>query len=188
MPLVRAIGILSAVGIVTSVITFAALQSTGNALTGNSIETATANLQLSNDGQNFSDSVPGFDFANIIPGGAAQPQTPYEVTVKNVGTTNLLLTVSTPTAPTVNGIDDLSKVHVLITPYTMVYGAYPVITASLADLTDGAVPLTWGTDSSMVRIGTSMKFRLQVAMDADAVNGSSGSVTNLDLSFSGTPH
>ena len=62
LPLARAIGVLSAVGIATTLVTFAAIQSTGNALTGNTIQTATAALQISKDTNvgPWSNSVPGF--------------------------------------------------------------------------------------------------------------------------------
>jgi len=75
MPLARAIGVLSAVGIATTLVTFAAIQSTGNALTGNTIQTATAALQISTNSSSgpWTDSVPGFAFTGLVPGGLPGP-------------------------------------------------------------------------------------------------------------------
>src|SRR4051812_48323881 len=90
LPLARAIGVLSAVGIATTLVTFAAIQSTGNALTGNTIQTATANLQISTNAPSgpWTDNVPGFTFNGLVPGGVPLPTTNggYAVYLKNNGT------------------------------------------------------------------------------------------------------
>lgn len=189
LPLARAIGVLSAVGIITTMVTFAALQSTGNALTGNTIETATANLQISKDGTTFSDSVPGYDFNNIIPGGTPQPVAGggYLVVIKNTGTTNVALSLSVPTEPNAVGITDLGQVYVLVTAQIPGGGSYPVQPIKLSDLIAGKVPLAWGTGHGMVNQSMTQSFHLQVVMDATAVTGGSASITGLDLSFSGAP-
>ncbi|HSX30716.1 MAG TPA: hypothetical protein VLE99_02265 [Candidatus Saccharimonadales bacterium] len=185
LPLARAIGVLSAVGVATTLVTFAAIQSTGNALTGNTIETATANLQISKDGTNFFANVAGYDFSGLVPGGAAQPVSSggYLVALKNTGSATLLLSLDVPVQPSVTGITDLSKVRVLLTP-PMVNGvSFPAQTFKLSDLIAGPVALT-GSGSSLIPNATT-QFRLQVAMDGDAVNGSGATINGLDLSFSG---
>lgn len=189
LPLIRAIAVVSAVGIVTAGVTFAALQSTGNALTGNTIETATASLQISKDGSTFSDSLPGYDFNSIIPGGAPQPASNggYQVVLKNTGTTNLVLSLAVPTQPTVSGIADLSKVSVLVTPVISGSGTYSPITLKLSDLIAGKQPLAWGISHGLVTQNGTATFHVQVSMDADAVSGGGASISGLDLSFSGTP-
>jgi hypothetical protein len=177
--------VLSAVGVITAAVTFSALQTSGNALTGNSIETATPKLQLSTDGTNFSDSVPGFDFKGVIPGGSPQPTAGgYQVTVKNVGDSDLKLSIGVPTAPNVTGVTDLSKVNLIVTPLPVNGFTYPAQTIKLASLLSGQVGLT--TPSTLAK-NTATGYRLQVSMDGDAVSGSSATISGLDLVFSGTP-
>lgn len=178
LPIVRAIAVLSAVGVITTAVTFAALQSSGNALTGNTISTATAALKISKDGSAYSDSVPGYNFTGLVPGGAAQPTNGYAAWLQNVGTATLSLSLSVPTAPTVSGTVDLQKVSVIIIPNTGVTQTIP-----LSDLIAGKVALA----NSNLAINATTLYHVQVSMAADAVSGSSASITNLDLSFSGTP-
>lgn len=185
LPVLRSIAVLSAVGIVSTVVSFAAIQSTGTALTGNTIETATASLQISTDGKTFTDSVPGFDFNSIIPGGSAVPYGGYMVELKNTGSTGLNLWLSVPTAPTMTGVSDPSMVNVLLTHPPQTGFSYTPQTFKLSDLTSSEVALT-GADAT-VAVGQTVTFELQVSMGADAVDGASASITGLDLSFSGTP-
>lgn len=189
LPIVRAISVLSAVGVITSVVTFAALQSDGHVLAGNTVETATANILISRDGTTYSDTLPGYDFNNIIPGGAAQPTSNggYVLAVKNVGTTALVLSLHVPTTPVMTGITDPSKVSVLMTPLVTGGGSYAPIVMRLSDLMAAKQPIVWGTNKGLVATGSSVMFHLQVSMDADAVTGGSASITGLDLSYSGTP-
>jgi hypothetical protein len=185
LPLARAIGVLSAVGVVTTLVTFAAIQSTGNALTGNTIETATASLKISKDGSTFSDTIPGFDFAGVMPGGVAVPAGDgYLVELKNTGDTTLKLRLTVPTPPTVTGITDLSKVNVLITPFTSGGGTYATQSIALSALIAGQASLNNATAAAK---GSPVLLHLQVSMAADAIDGAGGSISNLDLTFSGTP-
>ncbi len=181
LPLARAIGILSAVGIATTLVTFAAIQSNGNALTGNTIQTATAALQISKDEVTFSDSMPGFTFSGLVPGGAAQPaDNSYVVYVRNVGTAALNLSLTVPAPPSITGTVDLSKVSVLLTPS----GTGSVTQAlTLSSLLAGTVPIA----NSSLAIGSIATYHVQVSMAADAVSGNGATISNLNLSFSGSP-
>ena len=114
--LLRAIGVVAAVAIIVSGVTFAALQSQQDTLTGNTIETATANLQLSTDGTAYADSYAGFDFNNIVPGGQAVPTTGYPFYLKNSGGTPLSLKMAVSSTPANPNSVDLSKVNVILTP------------------------------------------------------------------------
>jgi len=184
LPLIRAITVVSAVGITTTLVTFAAMQSTGNALTGNTIQTATASLQISTTGSYYSDSVPGFSFNNLIPGGAAQPAANnYMAYLKNTGTSSLSLSLAVPTTPTVTGTVDLAKVLVLITPPTV--GGVPGVTQSfsLASLIAGKVTI----ENSLLPVGSVASYHMQVNMAADAVSGNGATISSLDLVFSGIP-
>jgi hypothetical protein len=186
LPVLRAIGVLSAVGVVTSAVTFAALQSNGSALAGNTIQTATASLQISTQGSlnSFSQSVPGFNFTDLVPGGAAQPvANNYTVYLRNNGTAALKLHLSVPAPPQVSSGVDLSKVSVLLTPPNPGLGyAVPTQVIPLSSLIAGTVAV----DSAVLNAGATTNFKIQVSMTADAVMGNSASITGLDLSFSGT--
>jgi hypothetical protein len=70
----RAVAVIAAVLIVVSGVTFAALQSQQDKLTGNIIQTTTADLEISLDDNTYANSEPGFEFDNIIPGGAESPR------------------------------------------------------------------------------------------------------------------
>lgn len=187
LPIARAIGVLSAVGIATTLVTFAALQSNGNALTGNTIQTATASLLISTTGAvgSFQANVPGFNFTGLVPGGSAQPTANNDVVyLQNTGTASLKLQLSVPTPPTVTGTLDLSKVTVRLTPPNPGLGFTPPTQAILlSDLIAGTVAL----DNATLGVGATTNYHVQVAMTADAVNGSGASITGLDLSFSGIP-
>src|SRR5438309_2343932 len=110
----RAVGVVAGVVIVVSGVTFAALQSQQDKLTGNTIETATANLQLSTDGSNYATSQAGFDFSNIVPGGQAVPQSGYNVYLKNSGGTPLALKLAVSSTPSNPSNVDLNKVNVIL--------------------------------------------------------------------------
>lgn len=180
LPLARAIGVLSAVGIATTLVTFAAIQSNGSALTGNTIQTATAALKLSRDDITYSDSVAGFTFSGLVPGGAAQPTAnTYIVYVKNVGTATLNLSLTVPTVPTVTGTVDLSKVSVILTPL----GSGAPQTFLLSSLLAGMVNIA----NSSLTIGNDLAYHVQVSMASDAVTGNGATISNLNLSFSGSP-
>jgi len=184
LPLARAIAVLSAVGIATTLVTFAAIQSTGNALTGNTIQTATASLQISTNNSFFASSVPGFNFTGLVPGGSAQPvANNYVVYLKNTGSASLNLWLTVPTPPTVTGTADLSKVSVQLTPQSN--PGFPATTQSfaLSDLIAGKESI----NNSLLAIGAVESYHVQVGMSTDAVSGNGATISGLDLSFSGSP-
>jgi hypothetical protein len=183
LPILRAAGVVTAVVIIVSGVTFAALQSQQDTLTGNTIETATANLQLSTDGTNYSDSHSGFDFNNIVPGGQSVPTTGYPFYLKNSGGTPLSLKLAVSSTPANPNSVDLSKVNVLLTPVGTGTGVQTFTLQSLiAGSSSGGLAITSGNLAS----GVSQQFKLQVSMASDAVSGSGASLGNIDFSFSGT--
>jgi hypothetical protein len=177
--LARALGVVSAVVVVVSGVTFAALQSQQNVLAGNTIETATANLQISTDGTNFSNSHTGFDFNGLVPGGSAVPEAGYPFYLKNAGQTGLALKMAVTSVPSNPDNVDLSKVNVILT--TVGNGAGPQ-TFTLQSLLGGSAPLAIGNLDRSNSVG----YKLQVSMAGDAVNGNSASLGNIDFTFSGT--
>lgn len=181
--MLRAIGVVTAAVIIVSGVTFAALQSQQDTLTGNTIETATANLQLSTDGTNYSDSHSGFDFNNIVPGGQAVPTTGYPFYLKNFGGTPLSLKLSVTSAPSNPNSVDLNKVNVLLTPVGTGTSVQTFTLQSLiAGSSGGGLAITSGNLASVA----SQQFKLQVSMTSDAVSGSGASLGSIDFSFSGT--
>jgi hypothetical protein len=178
LAILRAFGVVAVLVVIVSGVTFAALQSQQDTLTGNTIQTATANLQLSTDGATYTSSQAGFSFTNIVPGGSAVPTAGYSFYLKNAGGTPLNLkmaVVSTPTNP--DGVD-LSKVSVLL---TTVGSGTPIQTFSLQSLmASGGVSL-----AGSLANGTSQQYKLQVSMSTDAISGSSASLGNIDFAFSG---
>lgn len=174
----RAVGIVAAVVVVVSGVTFAALQSQQNVLTGNTIETATANLLLSKDDINYSNAQAGYDFNGIIPGGPAVPTTGYSFYLKNVGETNLALKLAVTSAPSNPGNVDLSKVNVVLT--TVGSGA-PLQTFTLQSLLSNGGVAFGNIDRS-----NSLQYKLQVSMASDAVSGNSASLGNIDFAITGT--
>jgi hypothetical protein len=181
-PLTRAVGIVAAVMIIVGGVTFAALQSQQNVLAGNTIQTATANLQLSTDGTNYSDSHSGFDFNNIVPGGQAVPITGYPFYLKNGGGTPLALKFAVASVPTNPNNVDLSKVSVLLSTIGSGTAAqsFSLQMLMLASSSGGLA-----INGNNLASGAVQQYKLQVSMTSDAVTGSSASLGNIDFAFSG---
>ena len=183
-PVVRAVSVIAIVGVAVTGITFAALQSQSAALSGNSIETASANLLVSKDGSSFGSTASGYDFPNIVPGGAAVPADGNTFYLRNAGTTNLALKLSVNGQQVVNDPSlNLAKVWVIITsPDAVAHKlALSVLISSYG---------TGGTDlGANINTSSTGLFKVQVSMDADALSGgttSSASIKNVDLTFGGT--
>lgn len=174
------------VGVLVFLVTgvaYAALVSQQDNLTGNTIQTATANLQISKDGNNFADTLPGFDFNNLIPGGQPVPTTGYPIYLRNAGATPLTLKFWVSSLPTNLNNVDLSKVNVLISTVGATGTAQIVPLQSLLSATGAnATTITSGN----LGVGAIQQYKLQVSMSADAVNGSSANIGNIDFAFSGT--
>jgi hypothetical protein len=181
-PLARAGAVLALVIIAVSGVTFAALQSQQVKFQGNTIETATANLQLSPDGNTYTTSQTGFDFGNIVPGGRAVPNNGYGFFLKNAGATPLVLRFSVSSTPSNPDDVDLSKVNVILTP-TGAGSPQSFTLASLisANSTGGQ---TINTPPELLP-SVAYQYSLQVSMATDAIDGPSASLGNIDFAFNG---
>lgn len=180
--LARTVGVVAAVVIVAGGVTFAALQSQQDMLTGNTIETATADLRLSTDAVNYSNSRAGFDFNNLVPGGQAVPVAGYAVYLKNFGGTPLALKLAVGSVPTNPANVDLSKVNVLLTTVGSGTGIQSFNLQSLVAASPaGGLPINSGNLAS----NSTGQYKLQVAMETDALTGSSAALGNIDFVFSG---
>ena len=177
----RTVAVIAAVLIVVSGITYAALQSQPVKLTGNSIETATANLRISTDGLNFGNTQPGFDFKNILPGGPADPEAGDAFYLNNSGGTSLALRLAVAAKPSNPDNVDLSQVNVILTAV----GLNGTQTFNLQSLIDGADNGGVAFTGANLPSDTIQEYKLQVSMASDAISGSSASLGGIDFAFSG---
>jgi hypothetical protein len=165
-------------------VAFALLRSQAT-LSGNSIETDSANLVISQNDTTYSNSAAGYRFAHIIPG--AQPSQTEHFFLRNAGTAALALKVDAPAAPGNPANVDLSKVRIILAPYDMTThlpGAPQSF--SLQSLIDSAADGGSAIDYPALGPNAIEEFDIQAAMDQDAVNGSAAtSLSNLNLTFSG---
>lgn len=184
-PLVQSLGIISAVMVLVSGVTFAALQSQQAVLKGNTIQTAMADLKISTDGTNYSNSLAGYSFANMIPGGGATPTGIDPIYLMNNGSTSLAVKLSIGSGMTSTDGIDLTKVHLTLTPDT---GGVPQ-SMTLHDLVaanvTGGIPITVGAGSSLAP-GAKAFYAVRIVMDIDAISGPSATISNLDLDFDAT--
>ncbi|HEX5744452.1 MAG TPA: hypothetical protein VFX84_03335 [Candidatus Saccharimonadales bacterium] len=177
------LGAMLAVLAVSGGVAFALLQSHAS-LTGNSVTTGTAGLLISPNDTNYSNTYAGFSFSGIVPGMQAS-QTEHFL-LKNTGTTPLAIrfgVTSTPANP--SGID-LSKVHVMLAPYStetyMPTTPLDFTLQSLVEAGDAGVAVEY---PSMLSVGMKEEYNVRIAMDADAVDGNSASLSGIDFGFTG---
>jgi hypothetical protein len=161
---------------------YAVLQSQQDTLSSNTISTASANLTLSLDNIVYADSRPGYNFTNIIPGGAAVPTTGNPVYLKNNGGTPLGIKFMVSNTPTGTAGIDLSKVDVLL---TTVASGNPVQTFTLQSLMSSFATGGITVTGSNIDPGNFQQYKLQVSMTSDAMSASSASIGNIDFAFRG---
>ncbi|HVX57980.1 MAG TPA: hypothetical protein VHA37_09750 [Candidatus Saccharimonadales bacterium] len=175
------ISLIIAVLIIAGAVAFAVWQSDRNTVTGNTVETRTANMQVSRDGVTFSNSVAGHDYSGVVPGsGSGSPSGGYPVYIKNTGDLPLSLKWSVSSVPTSTGGVNLNKVHVLITPVGGSTQSY-----TMQGLIDAASTGGLAITGNPIGSGAMEEYNIQIAMDADAFNGANASIGNLDFAFIG---
>lgn len=172
-----------AIMVVVTGVTFAVLQSQRAILRGTTIQTASANLLISTDNSTFVSSLPGFNYGAILPGGSPSPAIGNPVFVKNTGSTALAVTMSLDKLVTNPNNVDLGKVYVILSPHGGGTSQRISLQDLTASMTSGGVPLTHLT---RLIANQSAGFNLQVQMDADALSGSSATLSDIDFSFGGT--
>lgn len=180
-PLMRAITVISSVAVLATGVTFAALQSQPASLTGNSIKTATAGLQIGTSESSFASTRTGFVFGSVIPGATASPADGNSFWLKNTGTPALALRVGISSVPTNTGNVDLTKTHIVLTRVDTNTTQKLSVAALVAGGTTAPVALTGNLAGGAVA-----QYKAQVSMDADAFSGQSADITGIDLVFSGT--
>lgn len=179
--ILRSVLILSSIGVITSAVTFAALQSQQAVLAGNTINSATAALVVSSDGTMFGSSKSGFVFSNVVPGGAAVPTGGNTVYLRNNGSSNLSLKMSVSSTPSNLNNVDLSKVFVEISRAETSYNQTYSLKSLIDSYASGGTVL-----NDTVNSGTTAQYLLRVAMSADAFNNTNGvTISGVDIAFVG---
>jgi hypothetical protein len=182
LPTLRAVTVITAVVAMAGGVTYAALQSPQVKLTGSTIQTATANLEVSADGVSYAASQPGYVFGALVPGGQATPLDGYPVYLKNTGGTPLALKLAVSSLPANPDSVDFTKVHVIVTPSNG---------GSIQNFTLQSLVANSGAGGSSILVPTQLapgaiaQYKLQVSMEADAMSGPSATINNIDFSFSG---
>jgi len=176
-PLIRAVGVVSAVGVLVTGVTFATLQSQQAVLSGNTIQSATADLRIGTTASTFSASRTGFSFDNLVPGGPAMPADGFSFYLKNYGTAALSLKLNAGGSLTNTSSVDLSKVKLRLTRVDNSAEQ----TVDMQTLASSGLALTDPIAPSAV-----VQYKLRASMDADAFSGSAATIGGIDLVYSGT--
>lgn len=176
----QSLGMLTTVLALASGVAFAALQSQLGILKGNVIQTAIASLQVSPDGNNYANTMDGYVFGNLVPGGLPYPLSGYPVYVKNVGSAPLTLKFSiNPGLDNPNNVD-LSKVHVILTPIAGGAGQNMTMQELTAANSSGGLAITSGSHMNPNQV---VSYFIKVSLDNDAVNGPGATLSNVDFNF-----
>jgi hypothetical protein len=180
-PLFRAISVIASVAILATGVTFAALQSQQAVLTGNSIKSATADLQIGTSSTSFAATRTGFSFGNVVPGSAATPADGNSFYLKNGGTPALALKAAVSSTPVNTANVNLAKVYIVFTRVDTNTTQKLSLASLISGYTSGGVAMT-----DNLAGGAVAQYKTQVSMDADAFTGQSADITGIDLVFSGT--
>jgi hypothetical protein len=179
--LARAIGIISAVIVVATGVTFAALQSPQASLLNNTIASATADLRIGTSSSSFAATRTGFDFKDVVPGSAAYPAVGNSVFLKNYGNANLGLKMAISSIPINTDNVDLAKASLVITRVDTSTSQ----TLTIQSLVDSYPTHGLSLTDSLLG-GVVAEYKLQVVMAPDAFTGQSATVGDIDIVFSGT--
>lgn len=184
-PLMQAMGIITAVMVLVTGVTFAALQSQQAVLKGNSIATAMAELKISKDNITYANLLDGYTFGNLIPGGSPTPTNGNPIYLQNTGSVALAAKLSVNEALSNPNNVDLAKVHIILLPS----GGGAPQNISLKDLVSasstGGIALSGG-GLNHINAGGNASFAMQVMLDSDAISGSSANIGNLIFNFDAT--
>lgn len=179
--LTRAIGVIGAVIVIMTGVTFAALQSPQVMLNNNSISSASADLRIGTSAASFAASRTGFSFTDLMPGGSPSPVDGNSFFLKNYGTAPLTLHISIGSIPVNPSNVDLSKVSfVIMRVDTSVSQTFTIQSLVDSYVTGGVI-----MDGQLVG-GAVAEYKLRAVMTADAFSGQSASIDDLDLVFAGT--
>ncbi|MEI7522349.1 MAG: hypothetical protein WCJ86_02655 [Candidatus Saccharibacteria bacterium] len=177
----RAVGVISAVVVLMTGVTYAALQSPQATLTNSTISSATADLRIGTSATSFASTRIGFNFVDLIPGGLAAPVDGNIFYLKNYGNAKLGLHISIGSIPVNLSNVDLTKVSFVMTRLdTSTVQTFTVKTL-VDSYINGGLSLTDSLSGSVVA-----EYKLQAIMSADAFTGQNAQISDLDLVFTGT--
>lgn len=167
-------------------VTFAALRSQNNVLSGSRLTSASADLNISRtNGTQWYTTINGFDFTDVMPGGEPGPAYGNDLYFKNGGTTNLDLRfgVDMTRLANPNGLD-LQKVKlVIIDPNGgTVFASVPLTQLSAALTAGEPLPINIVLGKNSV---THLQVRMQLEAGAVPNATSQTELTNIDIVFSG---
>jgi len=177
----RAVGVISAVVVLMTGVTYAALQSPQATLTNSTISSATADLRIGTSATSFSSTRVGFNFVDLIPGGIAAPVDGNVFYLKNYGNANLGLHISISSIPVNLSNVDLTKVSFVITRQDTSTAQTFTVKALVDSYINGGLSFTDSLSGSVVA-----EYKLQAIMSADAFTGQTAQISDLDLVFTGT--
>jgi len=177
----RAVGVISAVVVLMTGVTYAALQSPQATLTNSTISSATADLRIGTSATSFSSTRVGFNFVDLIPGGIAAPVDGNIFYLKNYGNANLGLHISIGSIPVNLSNVDLTKVSFVITRQDTSTAQTFTVKALVDSYINGGLSFTDSLSGSVVA-----EYKLQAIMSADAFTGQTAQISDLDLVFTGT--
>ena len=177
----RATAVIGATAALVVGVTFAAL-STSATLTGNTLSSATAGLQISNGGS-YGPTAIGFQVAGFVPGQGSGPLPFY---LQNSGGTNLNLTVGSTTPLTSSGFSGWNNLVVTITNDATTV----TTTTNMQALINGNVALpdalaAGATGNSAVPF-TPGNYHITFDVNPSSITGSQVTVGSFDLTFTGT--
>lgn len=173
----KSIGLVLATMVVTSGVAFAIFQSRST-ITGNSISTANVDLLVSADGVNYSHTISGYDFEDILPTGHAAPLNGHSIYLKNAGRVPLSLSLAVDGPPSNPHNVDLMKFNFSLTDASGVTAPRGFI---LKLLVDGGLPIEGALAPGAVR-----EYRLQALAADDAPLGVA--ISDINLAIVGTAH
>jgi len=177
----RAVGVISAVVVLMTGVTYAALQSPQATLTNSTISSATADLRIGTSATSFASTRVGFNFVDLIPGGIAAPADGNIFYLKNYGNANLGLHISIGSIPVNLSNVDLTKVSFVITRQDTSTVHTFTVKALVDSYINGGLSFTDSLSGSVVA-----EYKLQAIMSADAFTGQTAQISDLDLVFTGT--
>lgn len=207
-PVMRAVGVFSAVAIIAGGATYAALSSSVT-LTDSSITTANAELQVYNfaasdeNPAGWSDTAPGFVITDLIPGEGVEKS----FYLRNSGAVDLEVKAKVPALPAAPdggeyGFSGFENVKVWITGEAcavegpsevepLAVGPNVVVTDLLALSTGDGVPLPCnpleaGAAGDSNTEGTAGNYDIKFDINPEAITGDSAGVGDFDIVFTGT--
>lgn len=187
-PVVRAVGVFSAVAIIAGGVTYAAMSDTA-ALSDSTVSSANADLLVSNGGA-YSQEVNGFDFNNFIPGNYTEAKNFY---LNNQGQTALKVTAHVPHAPTtVDGYGFTGWENLLVKISALDPDCdNKVVNTNMQALLDGQVnmpcnPLGAGIAGSANGVDNAGDYTIAFKINSNQVTGSQVDIDDIDFQFTGT--